>query len=76
MSNHDAPTPVSRDEALRVWNLMKQNEPLSEEDQALVHQAAKNQMLAHHQIRPLSGKERSGTNTEISANTAGKEVLS
>lgn len=76
MSDENPPQPISREDARRIWDLMKQNKPLSEQDQALLRQSAEWQMWAHHGIRLKPGNERSGTSSEISLRSPEKTAVS
>ncbi|MGK0189830.1 MAG: hypothetical protein ACI9R3_005648, partial [Verrucomicrobiales bacterium] len=50
-SDQSDPKPISLAEAQRLWNLQKQNAPLSKEDKELLKQAAEWHMWTSHGIR-------------------------
>lgn len=70
------PQPISRSDAKRIWNLMKQKEPLSGKDRDLVKQAAEFQMYHHHGIRLKPGSEPSEASSEISSPSRGNMIVS
>ena len=76
MSDENLPQPISREDARRIWDLMKQNKPLSEQDQALLRQSWEWQMWAHHGILSKPGKEPSETSSETSSRSPEKTAVS
>ncbi|MEM7697356.1 MAG: hypothetical protein AAF236_03005 [Verrucomicrobiota bacterium] len=70
------PEPVCREEALRVWNLMKQNKPLSERDEALLRQSWEHQMWTHHGLRPKNGNSSYVSNTGTSSASLESTIVS
>ncbi len=63
------PSPLSLEDAQRLWTLQKQNAPLSPADQKLLEQAAEWQMWVSHGIRLQNGKPTSSPNLQPSKNS-------
>ena len=64
--NTDEPQPISMEDSLRLWNLKKQNMPLSQQDQDLLSQAWRWQAWVSHGILLPNGKKKSKRSSKLS----------